>query len=421
MALFINGTLRNERTDYSNEISLFNSKCLFVFNQMQEQENNIEKLQNIINQNSSYGDIFIVDKEGNIILKPKNNFEKQINIEGLLNRENKTSFNEKEIRYYNVKLLGEDKYVVISKILILGDEWKYFILGIGIFILMFLTLTYGRVKYIDRLSKGIIEISKGNLDYTVEVKGKDELTVLGKNINYMGQQLKSTKEKEELAEKNKDMLIANVSHDLRTPLTSIVGYVKLLKQKNVDKELATKYIDIIDDKSHRLEELINDLFEYTKLTACSIELKKVEVSLNEFIRQVVEGVMPICSQNDLEVVLTEPEEELYVNIDPDKMVRVFENIIINAVRYSNKPGSIKVEVVKSDKGALVSVENEGESIRKEELPKVFDRFYRADEARNSQTGGVGLGLAIAKSIMELHGGSIWAESDGNKVIFWTKI
>lgn len=414
-SLFINGVFRNKRTDYTDEIFKFNSRCVYLFNQLQGVEDNIDNLQNIIDLNTEDVEIFITDKEGNIILKPRNNFERQIDVKGILNKQGETNFKEKQIRYYNIKQLEPDKYVVFSKILILGDEMKFFILGLCIFIFMFLTLTYGRVKYIENLSKGLMEISRGRFDYRVPINGKDEITVLGENINYMVQELENMKEKEHQAEKNKDMLIANVSHDLRTPLTSIVGYVKLLKEKAVDKQEINKYIDIIDDKAHRLEQLINDLFEYTKLTAFDIKLNKVDISLNEFMRQVVEGMMPICNQNDLNIMLKEPEEELFVNIDADKMVRVFENIIINAVRYSSKPGEIMVEVSKTEKGALVSVQNHGSNINDEELSKVFERFYRTDEARRSETGGSGLGLSIAKSIVELHGGAIWAESYENNV------
>lgn len=421
LAFLINGIARNKTTDYSLEISAFNSECSPLIEKMNKNINNTQELQNIINLNASYVDIFIVNKDGEILLKAKNNFEKQINVQGLLKRKTQTDFHENQIKYYNVKLFDKDRYVIVSKFLVKGDQWKYFLLGIAIFILMFLRLTYGRVKYIDTLSKGLMEISKGAMDYVVEIKGKDELSALGKNMNHMAQELKKLKEKEKLAEKNKDMLIANVSHDLRTPLTSIIGYVKLVKEKYKEKDETSKYIDIIDDKAHRLEELINDLFEYTNLTSCEISLQKMEVSLNEFIRQIVAGMMLLCSQNNLNISLVAPDEELYVNIDPVKMVRVFENIIFNAIKYSNKPGNINIRIFKPEYGAIVSIENEGKTIKNEDLSKVFERFYRTDEARNSQTGGSGLGLSIAKSIVDLHNGKIWTEVEENKVILYVLI
>lgn len=421
IAFFLNDTIREKRTNYTKEISVFNAECSALLEEMDKNRNNTQELQNFINEKAGHVDIFIVNKQGDIILKPKNNYEKQIDINSLLNRKIQTNFYEKQIKYYNVKPLDKDRYVVIAKLLVMGDELKFFILGIVIFILLFLVLTYGRVKYIGYLSQSLKEISKGKLNYRVKIKGKDELSVLGENINYMTEELKNMKKKERQAEKNKDMLIVSVSHDLRTPLTSIVGYVKLLKEKYREKDAISKYIDIIDNKSHRLEELINDLFEYTKLASCDIRLQKMEISLSEFMRQIVEGMMPICSENNLNILLEEPEEELNASIDPVKMVRVFENIIINAIRHSVKPGNIKIKVSKAQDGAIVSIENEGKPINEEDLTKIFDRFYRTDEARNSQTGGSGLGLSIAKSIVDLHKGKIWGESEGNKVRFYVLI
>ena len=131
--------------------------------------------------------------------------------------------------------------------------------------------------------------------------------------------------------------------------------------------------------------------------------------------------MPVCNQNDLNILLEVPEEELSVNVDPMKMVRVFENIISNAIRYSNKESNIYVKISKHENGAMVRVENEGKIIKEEELHKIFDMFYRTDESRNNQTGGSGIGLSIAKSIVQLHGGKIWAECTGNKVYFYILI
>ncbi|WP_342366986.1 HAMP domain-containing sensor histidine kinase [Clostridium beijerinckii] len=273
----------------------------------------------------------------------------------------------------------------------------------------------------NSLSKGLVEISKGNLNYRVKVKGRDELSILGKNINYMAEELMNLKEKEKEIEKNKDRLIVSVSHDLRTPLTSIIGYIKLIKEKHKEKDDINKYIDIIDNKSNRLEELINDLFEYTKLTSCNIKLEKMDISLNELMRQVVEGMMAVCNQNDLNILFEAPNEDLNVNVDPAKMVRVFENIISNAIRYSNKKSDINIKILKTENRAMVSIENEGKTIKEDELNRIFDMFYRTDESRNNRTGGSGIGLSIAKSIVELHGGKIWAECESNKICIYVLI
>jgi len=419
--LFINGRWRDKQTDYSNQIKNFTNSCKGIYEEIDKNLNNEEKLQDILSRDTNRFKIFIVDKQGNVILSPENNYTKQFDINKILSQQYRSNFNKNNITYYDVKLLGEDRYVIVSDVLYKGDDLKLFPLGIVIFVVLFLLLTYGRVKYINNLSNGLIEISKGNLKYRVEVKGRDELSVLGKNINYMTEELQNLKEREKEIEKNKDRFIVSVSHDLRTPLTSIIGYIKLIKENYKEKDEIQKYIDIIDSKSSRLEELINNLFEYTKLTSCDIKLEKVDISLNEFMRQVVEGMMIVCNQNDLNILLEVPEEELSVNVDPMKMVRVFENIISNAIRYSNKESNIYVKISKHENGAMVRVENEGKIIKEEELHKIFDMFYRTDESRNNQTGGAGIGLSIAKSIVELHEGKLWAECEGNKVYFYILI
>lgn len=419
--LIINNVWRNKQTDYSYQISRFNSECNELYDEIMENSNNEEKIREIVNRDTSQAEVFIVDTKGNVILSHSNHFEKQFDINKILEEQGRTNFNNTKIKYYYLNVLDNNRYVLIPKILYMGDNSKLFPLGIVVFLILFFLLTYGRVKYINKLSRGTIEIAKGDLNYRVEINGKDELSLLGKNINYMTEELSQLKEREKEVEKNKDRLIVSVSHDLRTPLTSIIGYIKLIKENNGLDNNIKRYIDIIDNKAESLENLINDLFEYTKLIACDVKIEKINISLNEFMRQVVEGMMPVCNENDLSILFEVPEQELNVNVDPNKMVRVFENIIANAIRYSNKKSKIYVKVSKYENGAIVSIENEGKAIKNEELNKIFEMFYRTDESRNNKTGGAGIGLSIAKSIVELHNGEVWAECQGNKVLFYVLI
>jgi signal transduction histidine kinase len=386
-----------------------------------ENSNDEKKIREIVNRDTNQDEVYIINTKGNVIISHNNRFEKQFDINKILEQQGKTNFSNTKIKYYYVNVLDNNRYVLISQILYMGDNSKLFPLGIIIFLIIFFLLTYGRVKYINKLSKGVIEIAKGDFNYRVEIKGKDELSLLGKNINYMTEELKQSKEREKKIEKNKDRLIVSVSHDLRTPLTSIIGYIKLIKENSKLDNDIKRYIDIIDNKADSLENLINDLFEYTKLIACDVKVEKINISLNEFMRQVVEGMMPICNENDLTILFQAPEEELNVNVDPNKMVRVFENIITNAIRYSNKKSKICVKVSKYNNEAMVSIENEGKAIKKEEFNKIFEMFYRTDESRNKKTGGAGIGLSIAKSIVDLHEGRIWVECEGDKVCFYVLI
>jgi signal transduction histidine kinase len=415
--LIFNGIYRDNHTNYSKEIATFNSECAPIFTEIASNSESKDKIQNIIDKNSGYEDIFIVNLKGEVVQENKNNFEKQIDIVRLLKRKSETNFYGTQIKYYNAKYLNQDRYIVIARFLVKGDNFEIFILGCIVFIIVFFLLTYGSVRYIEILSKGIIKIASGKLNLRVDIKGNDELASLGRNINYMAQRLEEINKNEKEIEKSKNMLIANVSHDLRTPLTSIIGYIKLIREKYIEQDEIHKYITIIDDKSNRLEELINELFEYTKLSSCDVKLNKTKISLNEFIRQMAEEMMPLCHKNNLKIILNMPKEDIMIEADTSKMIRVFENIIANAVRYSEKPGSININVFKSEEKARICVENKGQVIEEKDIEKIFDRFYKTDDCRNTKIGGAGLGLCIAKTIVELHGGNIWAESKKNKVCF----
>ena len=241
--------------------------------------------------------------------------------------------------------------------------------------------------------------------------------------NYMADDINRKIIAERQSEQAKSDLITNVSHDLRTPLTSIMGYIGLVKEGKYDDEDEMKeYLNIAFSKAEKLKVLINDLFEYTKLSSEGIKINKVRVNLIEFLSQLSEELMPLFEQNNLELVSYYGKEEgIQVDIDPDKMVRVFDNLFTNAIKYSYKPGVISVDVVKDQGYVTVVIRNRGENIPKEKIEKLFDRFYRVEESRNTQTGGTGLGLAISKNIVELHGGNIWAECFGAEISFFIKL
>lgn len=227
---------------------------------------------------------------------------------------------------------------------------------------------------------------------------------------------------ERAAEKTKTDLITNVSHDLRTPLTSVMGYLGLvIDNRYKNEEEMREYLNIAFSKAERLKLLIEDLFEYTKLNNDGISLSKSSVNLSEFLSQLLEEFFPILDENNLTVYKKFENEKLIVSMDTLKMLRVFENILTNAIKYSYKPGEIIVALYEDNNYAMIVFRNKGEHIPKEKADKLFDRFYRTDESRNSNTGGSGLGLAISKNIVELHGGAIWAQSIGNNINFYIKL
>ena len=287
-----------------------------------------------------------------------------------------------------------------------------------LFIILFIIITNRKMKYLDEIAVGLKKIAGGNLNYHIKEEGNDEIRKLASNINYMAEEINKKILAERNAEKTKADLITNVSHDLRTPLTSIMGYIGLVKDKRYEDEGdRDEYLNIAFNKAEKLKVLIEDLFEYTKLNNDGIKINKIRVNINEFLVQIIEELMPIFEENNLTIVNNTSKEGMYVDLDPDKMMRVFENLLTNAVKYSYKPGEIEVCIFEDKEYTTVSIKNKGQHISKEKVDKLFDRFYRVDESRNANTGGSGLGLAIAKNIVELHGGKIYAECYGENIIF----
>ena len=232
----------------------------------------------------------------------------------------------------------------------------------------------------------------------------------------MAEKLLANIEKEKQIEKQKSELITNVSHDLRTPLTSIMGYLRLLGDaKYENKEQHDEYIKIAFSKSEQLKMLIEDLFDYTKLTDENMVLDSQEVCMNELLDQLIEELVPQAEEHNLSFVKEFEEDRMYAVVDSEKMVRVFENLLINAIKYSIDKAEIQVSLQREEQHIKISIANHSEEFTKTELENVFERFYKKDQSRSRAVEGSGLGLAIAKSIVELHKGEIRAEY-GNGVI-----
>ncbi len=299
-----------------------------------------------------------------------------------------------------------------------GGGFLSTVTAVATFVFLFYFITKRKVKYLEELVAGILEISTGNLDYRVKVRSVDELGALANNINFMAIELKTKIENERKAEKMKTELITNVSHDLRTPLTSIMGYLRLVKDKNFNNSTELEnYIDIAYQKSEKLKVLIEDLFEYTKLSNSGVRVDLKTVSMNELVEQLIEELVPVAQDSQITFIKKISKEKIFVDIDPDKTVRIFDNLLMNAIRYSYKPGIVKVSLVSDQSTVTVGIENTGENIPLEDLDKLFDRFYRVEKSRSSKSGGSGLGLAIAKNLVEVQGGQIWAECTDNIISF----
>lgn len=238
---------------------------------------------------------------------------------------------------------------------------------------------------------------------------------------YMNEIMADIKRNEQLAkeaEQRKNDLVVYLAHDLKTPLTSVIGYLTLLKEeRQISPELQEKYLAISLDKAERLEELINEFFEITRFNLTHIELEKSSISLKMMLEQIVYEFQPMFSEKQLTCELQVEPENLKLLCDGDKMQRVFDNLLRNAVFYCYEKSTIYIIARKQKDTIRVQIENQGTEIPKEKLERIFEQFFRLDSARSSRGGGAGLGLAIAKEIVELHQGKIWAESAGEKTRF----
>lgn len=394
---------------------------------------NKEKVDNFIDDyNMSNASLIICNIDGKIYYKTKDIVYESINLESIFTNSIDSVSSEKEKTYiYPTKTNNENLFIIfqikaeISQSPISYEETNPFLALVGsviIFVFVFMRITNNKMKYIEEISKGLKVIASGNLSYRINEKGKDELRNLALNINYMADEVNSKIEKERLVEKTKNELITNVSHDLRTPLTSIMGYLGLVKEEKYNsEEQKREYLNIAFSKAERLKILIEDLFEFTKLTNEEIKLNLTEVNIVEFISQLTDEMLPLFEEKELKVIQSYPQEKAMVLLDSDKMLRVFENLLTNAIKYSYKDSEVKISLWMVNKEVFISVKNRGDHMDRNKLKNVFDRFYRTDESRNSNTGGSGLGLAIAKNIVTMHGGKIWAESLGNNITFVVKL
>lgn len=229
----------------------------------------------------------------------------------------------------------------------------------------------------------------------------------------MSIELKNKIEEEKAAEKLKTELITNISHDLRTPLTSLIGYLQLVTKPKISSEAKNTYSKISLEKSVKLKTLIDDLFEYSKLESGYIKLDRTMVNIVELIEQSIGELSLETNKKHIVFNKNFNFKNIKLSVDPNKMARVFTNIISNAVKYSIPCTAININLYHNDHNVIISFENTVDTVFEEELESLFNRFYRTNASINSQIDGSGLGLAIAKNIVELHEGKIWANSNVN--------
>ena len=265
------------------------------------------------------------------------------------------------------------------------------------------------LKPIDKLQKGVEDIAGGNYDVRVESDVTNEISMLIDSFNEMARKLKEGETVKAEYEENRKDLIANISHDLKTPITSIQGYIEAIMEDKVGSpENLRKYLKIIYNNSSYINKLVDDLFLFSKLDMQKLEFQFAETRVRPFVQDLMEEFKIELEEKKIEFLFSDKmEEERSFSIDGKRLHQVFRNIIGNAIKYGPEENlSIKAEACLKEGGLCIRISDNGPGIPEDKLPHVFDRFYRIDMERTKDFMSTGLGLAIAKELVEAHGGSI---------------
>lgn len=292
-------------------------------------------------------------------------------------------------------------------------EW--IMLGMVILMLIAFYLALGRfTRWLDEIRSAtacVADLSGG------EVVLPRELAPLERDLNAIRSRLQAREDAARAAEQRRQDLISFLAHDLKTPLTSVVGYLTLLQDEpDLSPEQRAKFTGVALEKAQRLEELLGEFFDITRMDLGADPSACVPIQLTVLLEQLADEFYPIFAEEGLHCS-TKIGPHLTVLGDPDKLVRVFDNVLRNAVHYSAPGGEVRISAAREGDRVEVVISNEGLEIPEGELANIFEKFYRLDAARSTRTGGAGLGLAIAKEIVEHHGGSIRAESNGRFTSF----
>ena len=300
-----------------------------------------------------------------------------------------------------VKLMSKDMILTATIILV------FTALSVGLWIYRSIAVPLVKLK------KATQNIKEGNLDFVLEVEGKDEFSQLCQDFEEMRKRLKESTEEKILMDKENKELISNISHDLKTPITAVKGYVEGIMDGVADTpEKMDRYVRTIYNKTNEMDHLINELTFYSKIDTNRIPYTFSKLNVEDYFSDCAEELGLEMETRGIELVYANyVEKDVQVIADGEQIRRVIHNIVSNAIKYMEKPkGIIQLRVKDVGDFIQVEIEDNGKGIAAKDLPYIFDRFYRTDVSRNSSKGGSGIGLSIVKKIMEDHGGKVWATS-----------
>jgi signal transduction histidine kinase len=288
---------------------------------------------------------------------------------------------------------------------------KHHFLMVGIFsvFLTIITIAFlSRVITIPliRMKEATEKLSKGDFSVRLQIKGEDELAELGKAIQTLARDL-------EYLKKERNEFLASISHELRTPLTYVKGYADIARRPNMEEEERNRYLSIIYEEAEHMQKMVKDLFELAKMDQHSFQIHKEPTNLCSFLKKLYDKMHPAFQAKKMSLVY-QCEKNITVHIDQKRFEQVMMNLLDNALKYSDQGSTVSIDVRTEKNNIVMIVSDEGRGIPEEDLPHIFERFYRVDKSRSRTSGGTGLGLAIVKEIVEAHGGSIYAASEYGK-------
>lgn len=322
----------------------------------------------------------------------------------------------------------QDGIFIIKRSVVIGYRyhfWSWENLFIALLLIFDAVIVYWRLlrRYHQMELRHIISelhyIANGHLNHRIDFELSGNTQSIVDSINALVDSVIESIEDERAIEHSKDELITNVSHDLRTPLTSILGYLGLIKDKQYhSEEDVLKFTGIAYLKAQQMKSLVDNLFEYTKIQQANTALSFDRINISQMLEQLVASFELEVQKHHLEINATSSRDDLFIEADAEKLGRVFNNLISNAIKYGVNGTYIHLDArFVDDKEAVITVTNNGEPIPKSSLDQIFERFYRVEGSRNKDTGGAGLGLAITQSIVQHHGGYITVTSDAEKTSF----
>lgn len=302
--------------------------------------------------------------------------------------------------------------------------WSYQRILIAILVVIDIWVVWWRLRrryhlyQMNHIIRELHYIAQGHLDHRIPFRLKESEQHVITSVNALVDSAVRSMDDERKIEKSKDELITNVSHDLRTPLTSIIGYLGLIEDKQYrSEEDILKYTHIAYEKAKQMKNLVEDLFEYTKVQQHGSPVNIMKIDLNQLLEQLTASFELEAQHKGIEITSSVEPNPLMIEADPEKLGRVFSNLVANALKYGNGASYIKVAAHQKQDQVVVKVSNDGTPIPAKSIEHLFERFYRAEGSRSRATGGTGLGLAIVKSIVDLHHGNVQVTSDDNETSF----